>query len=154
MTSNYSFTKSCFLILFCLGFGGQVSAAPPTIWGAKFSTHMTLNTSGQFSQLKVVNPGASDLDVTADIIWTRGDGTEGSVSSKSLGSIDAGGIDTLLESSLLTAMGLESSNQPVDVYITLTLPDPEAFVHAEKKASDGTVALPVEKVYVLSDPNP
>lgn len=115
---------------------------------------MTLNTTGLLSQFKVVNPGASDLDVTADIIWTLSDGTEGSVSSKSLGSIDAGGIGTLSESSLLTAMGLESSNQGVDAYITLTLPDPEAFVHAEKKASDGRFALPVEKVYVLSDPNP
>ena len=146
----YSFTKPYFLALFCLVVAGHVSATPPAIWGAKFSTYMTLNVSGFVSWFKIVNPGASDLEITADIIWTLADGTEGSVSSKSLGLVDAGGIYTVSEATLLAAM--DDPTQLVDVYITLTLPDPEAFVHAEKKASDGRVGLPVKKVYVLSDP--
>ena len=150
MTRFYSFTKPCFLVFVCLVVAGHVSASPPAIWGAKFSTHMTLNAPGFISWFKIVNPGASDLEITADIVWSLADGTEGSASSKNLGLVDAGGIYTVSEAALLTAM--DDPTQQVDAYITLTLPDPEAFVHAEKKASDGRVALPVKKVYVLTDP--
>ena len=146
----YSFTKPYFLVFFCLMVAGHASATPPAIWGAKFSTYMTLNATGFISWFKIVNPGASDLEITADIVWTLADGTEGSASSQSLGTVDAGGIYTVSEATLLAAM--DDPTQLVDVYITLTLPDPEAFVHAEKKASDGRVGLPVKKVYVLSDP--
>ena len=150
MARFYSFTKPYFFVLFCLVVAGHVSATPPAIWGAKFSTYMTLNATGFINWFKIVNPGASDLEITADIVWTLADGTEGSASSKSLGSVDAGGIYTVSEATLLTAM--DRPTQLADTYITLTLPEPEAFVHAEKKASDGRVALPVKKVYVLSDP--
>lgn len=151
MARFYSFTKPYFIVLFFLVVAGPVSATPPAIWGAKFSTYMTLNVSGFISWFKIVNPGSSDLEITADIVWTLADGTEGSASSKSLGLVDAGGIYTVSEAALLAAM--DDPTQLVDAYITLTLPEPEAFVHAEKKASDGRVALPVKKVYVLSDPD-
>ena len=65
---------------------------------------MTLNVTGFVSWFKIVNPGTSDLEITADMVWTLADGTEGSVSSESLGLVDAGGIYTVSEAALLAAM--------------------------------------------------
>ncbi|MFK7828680.1 MAG: hypothetical protein AB8B57_02765 [Congregibacter sp.] len=129
----------------------EVSAAPPAIWGAKFTSIMTLNATGFVSWLKVVNPGASAESITADIIWTLADGTEGSVTGASLGSVDAGGILTVSEASILSAMS--DPVQVADVFITVIIANPDAVVHSEKKASDGRLALPVERTYVLTDPS-
>ena len=60
-----------------------------------------------------------------------------------LGSVDAGGIVTIGEAAILTAMG--NPTQMADVSMTVTVAAPTDSVHitAEKKASDGRVSVPV-----------
>lgn len=128
----------------------EAAANPPEIWGSKFTTTMILNATGFVSWIKLVNPGDTSKSISADIIWTLADGTEGSVAAASLGTVDAGAIFTISEASILTAMG--NPNQLADVFVTLLIANPDAFVHAEKKASDGRLAPQVTKTYVLTDP--
>ncbi len=120
------------------------SAGQWTINGlqAKVS-HMSLNTTGFVSWLKVVNEGTSVAEITADIIYTLADGTEGSVSSADLGTVDAGGIATIGEAAILAAMG--DPTQLADVSMTVTVAGQVDLVHlvAEKKASDGRLPIPV-----------
>ncbi len=120
------------------------SAGQWTINGlqAKVS-HMSLNTTGFVSWLKVVNEGTSAAAITADIIYTLADGTEGSVSGAGLGTVDAGGIATIGEATILTAMG--NPTQLADVSMTVTVAGQVDLVHlvAEKKASDGRLPIPV-----------
>jgi hypothetical protein len=105
--------------------------------------HLSLNVSGFISWLKVVNEGTAGAEITADIIWTLADGTEGSVSNAALGEVDAGGVFTVSEASILTAIG--SPTQVADVSMTVTVAGQTDLVHltAEKKASDGRTTLPV-----------
>lgn len=120
------------------------SAGEWTINGlqAKVS-HLSLNASGFVSWLKVINEGTTAAEVSADIIWTLADGTEGSVTSASLGSADAGGIATISEATILAAMG--NPTQLADVSMTVTVAGQVNLVHltAEKKASDGRLPIPV-----------
>lgn len=116
-------------------------------WGinglqAKVS-HLSLNATGFISWLKVVNEGTTAAEITADIIWTLADGTEGSTSGASLGSVDAGGIATVSEASILAAMG--DPTQLADVSMTVTVAGQTNLIHlvAEKKASDGRLPVPV-----------
>ena len=104
---------------------------------------MSLNASGFVSWLKVVNEGSSSADVTADIIWTLADGTEGSTTDAALGTVDAGGVLTVSEASILTAIG--DPTQLADVSMTVTVAGQVDLVHliAEKKASDGRLPVPV-----------
>lgn len=105
--------------------------------------HLSLNVSGFISWLKVVNEGTAAAEITSDIIWTLADGTEGSVRNADLGSVDAGGVFTVSEAAILTAIG--SPTQVADVSMTVTVAGQTNLVHltAEKKASDGRTTLPV-----------
>lgn len=116
-------------------------------WGinglqAKVS-HLSLNSTGFISWLKVVNEGSIDAEISADIIYTLADGTEGSVSSATLGTVDAGGVFTVSEASILNAIGNPAGL--VDASMTVTVAGQVNLVHlvAEKKASDGRVNIPV-----------
>lgn len=106
-------------------------------------SHLSLNASGFISWLKVVNEGDAAAEITADIIWTLADGTEGSVTAAALGSVDAGGIYTVSEAAIVEAMG--SPTQLADVSMTVTVAGQVDLVHltAEKKASDGRLPIPV-----------
>jgi len=105
--------------------------------------NLTLNSTGFISWVKVVNEGTTDAEITADIIYTLGDGTEGSVSAAALGSVDAGGVTVVSEASILAAIG--SPSQFADVSMTVTVAGQIDLVHitAEKKAPDGRVKEPV-----------
>jgi hypothetical protein len=106
-------------------------------------SQLSLNASGFVSWLKVANDSEISAEVYGDIIWTLADGTEGSVEGVLLGSVDAGGIATISESTILAAMG--SPTQLADVHMTVTVTGQENLVHliAEKKASDGRLSVPV-----------
>jgi hypothetical protein len=106
-------------------------------------SHLSLNTTGFVSWLKVMNTGAIPVQVYGDIIYTLADGTEGSVDAALLGSVDAGGVGTVSEATILAAMG--NPTQLADVHITVTVTGQDDAVHltAEKKASDGRMSVPV-----------
>ncbi|MCY7295040.1 hypothetical protein [Alteromonas sp. a30] len=106
-------------------------------------SQLSLNANGFVSWLKVINEGGVSADVFADIIYTLADGTNGKVTNASLGSVDAGGVATISEASILTAIG--SPTQLVDVSMTVTVAAATNSVHliAEKKAADGRVSIPV-----------
>jgi hypothetical protein len=106
-------------------------------------SHMSLNVSGFISWLKVMNTGTIPVQVYGDIIYTLADGTEGSVEAALLGAVDAGGVGTVSEATLLAAMG--NPTQLADVHITVTVTGQDDAVHliAEKKASDGRLPIPV-----------
>lgn len=106
-------------------------------------SHMSLNATGFISWLKVMNTGAIPVQIYGDIIYTLADGTEGSVDAALLGSVDAGGVGTVSEATILSAMG--SPSQLADVHITVTVTGQDDQVHliAEKKASDGRLPIPV-----------
>jgi len=120
------------------------SAGEWTINGlqAKVS-HMSLNTPGFVSWLKVMNTGALAVEVYGDIIYTLADGTEDSVTAALLGSVDAFGVGTVSEATILSAIG--NPTQLVDAHITVTVTGEDNAVHliAEKKASTGRVSIPV-----------
>ena len=105
--------------------------------------NLTLNSTGFISWVKVVNEGTTAAEITADIIYTLGDGTEGSVSAASLGTVDAGGVTVVSEASILAAIG--SPGQFADVSMTVTVAGQIDLIHitAEKKAPDGRVKEPV-----------
>lgn len=106
-------------------------------------SQMSLNTTGFISWLKVANEGTTAAEISADIIYTLADGTEGSVSGAALGSVDAGGIATVSEASILAAIG--NPTQLVDASLTVTVAGQVNLIHliAEKKASDGRLPIPV-----------
>lgn len=106
-------------------------------------SHMSLNTAGFISWLKVMNTGTIPVQIYGDIIYTLADGTEGSVDAALLGSVDAGGVGTVSEATILSAMG--SPSQLADVHITITVTGQDDQVHliAEKKASEGRLSIPV-----------
>lgn len=106
-------------------------------------SHMSLNTTGFISWLKVANEGTTAAEISADIIYTLADGTEGSVSGAALGSVDAGGVATVSEASILAAIG--NPTQLVDASLTVTVAGQVNLIHliAEKKASDGRLPIPV-----------
>ena len=106
-------------------------------------SHMSLNATGFISWLKVINTGAIPVQVYGDIIYTLADGTEGSVEAALLGSVDAGGVGTVSEATILSAMG--DPAQLADVHLTVTVTGQDDVVHlvAEKKASDGRLPIPV-----------
>lgn len=106
-------------------------------------SHMTLNTSGFVSWLKVANEGTTVAEISADIIYTLADGTEGSVTNATLGSVDAGGVTTVGEAAILSAIG--DPTQLVDASLTVTVAGQTDLIHlvAEKKASDGRLSIPV-----------
>jgi len=122
----------------------ETAAGSWTINGlqAKVS-HMSLNASGFISWLKVMNTGTIPVQVYGDIIYTLADGTEGSVDAALLGSVDAGGVGTVSEATIVAAMG--NPTQLADVHITVTVTGQDDAVHliAEKKASDGRLPIPV-----------
>lgn len=142
-----------FLLVGLLSVFSSASATPPQPWGAKFViSHMNLNTTGFVSWFKVVNwENDSIMDISADIIYTLADGTEGSFDDAALGSVDANGVATVGEATILSAIG--NPTQPVDASLVVYLNNPNAIVKAEKKASDGRVAIPVERFYLLGDPS-
>ena len=115
-------------------------------------SHLSLNASGFISWLKIVNEGTTVAEVTADIVWTLADGTEGSVSGASLGTADAGGVATISEATILSAIG--EPTQLADVSMTVTVAGQVNLVHlvAEKKADDGRLPIPV--YYNLGGANP
>ena len=126
-------------------------AEPPNIFGAKHIVGpMTLNATGFISWLKVANPGTESVGIYGNIYWTLADGTEDSVTQSQLGSVDAGGVATVSEATILSAMG--NPTQLADVVVTVILDSTEVIVYAEKKASDGRLPVPVERVYLLKDP--
>ena len=104
---------------------------------------LSLDAPGFVSWLKVANTGTTGVEVFADIIYTLADGTEGSVESALLGSVDAGGVGTVGEAAILAALG--NPTQLVDAHLTVTVTGPNDAVHliAEKKASDGRLSVPV-----------
>lgn len=106
-------------------------------------SHLSLNVSGFSSWLKVINEGTVAAEVSADIIYTLADGTEGSVTGAVLGTADAGGVFTVSEAAILNAIG--DPTQVVDASLTVTVAAQTNLVHitAEKKASDGRVTIPV-----------
>jgi hypothetical protein len=122
----------------------ETAAGSWTINGlqAKVS-HMSLNASGFISWLKVMNTGTIPVQVYGDIVYTLADGTEGSVDAALLGSVDAGGVGTVSEATIVAAMG--NPTQLADVHITVTVTGQDDAVHliAEKKASDGRLPIPV-----------
>jgi hypothetical protein len=122
----------------------ETAAGSWTINGlqAKVS-HMSLNASGFISWLKVMNTGTIPVQVYGDIVYTLADGTEGSVDAALLGSVDAGGVGTVSEATIVAAMG--NPTQLADVHITVTVTGQDDAVHliAEKKASDGRLPIPI-----------
>jgi len=106
-------------------------------------SHLSLNSTGFVSWLKVMNTGTIPVQIYGDIIYTLADGTEGLVSAALLGSVDAGGVGTVSEATILSAMG--NPTQLADVHITVTVTGQDDAVHliAEKKASQGRVSIPV-----------
>lgn len=115
-------------------------------------SHMSLNSTGFVSWLKIINEGATSAEIFADIIWTLADGTEGSASGAAFGTVDAGGVATIGEATILSAMG--DPTQLADVSITLTVAGQVNLIHivAEKKADDGRLPIPV--YYNLGGANP
>jgi len=151
MRKKISSLIKVFLIIGFIGLSSTVVAAPPTIWGVKYRvTHMSLNATGFVSWLKVVNPSTLALPINANIIWTLADGTEGSVTNVNLGSVDAGGIATISEATILTAMG--NPVQLVDVSLEVIIEGSQTIVTAEKKASDGRLPILTERTYLLTSP--
>ncbi len=121
--------------------------APAGAWSinglqAKVS-HMSLNASGFVSWLKIANEGATAAEISADIIYTLADGTEGSVTNATLGTVDAGGVATVSEATILSA--INDPTQLVDASLTVTVAGQTNLIHliAEKKASDGRLPIPV-----------
>lgn len=106
-------------------------------------SHLSLNTTGFVSWLKVMNTGTIPVQVYGDIIYTLADGTEGSVEAALLGSVDAGGVGTVSEATILTAMGNPTQLADVHITVTVTGQDDEVHLTAEKKASDGRMSVPV-----------
>ena len=107
-------------------------------------SHMSINTTGFISWLKVANEGTTAAEISADIIYTLADGTEGSVNAASLGVVDAGGVATVSEATIISAIG--SPTQLADVSMTVTVAGQTDLIHliAEKKAaSGGRVSIPV-----------
>ena len=106
-------------------------------------SHLSLNATGFVSWLKVMNTGTIDVQVYGDIIYTLADGTEGLVEAALLGSVDAGGVGTVSEATILAALG--NPTQLVDAHITVTVTGQDDAVHliAEKKASEGRLSIPV-----------
>jgi hypothetical protein len=106
-------------------------------------SHLSLNSTGFLSWLKVMNTGTLAVEVYADIIYTLADGTEGSVTAALLGSVDAGGVGTISEADIVAAIG--GTTQLADVHMTVTVTGEDNTVHliAEKKASNGRVSVPV-----------
>jgi len=106
-------------------------------------SHLSLNVSGFSSWLKVINEGTAAAEISADIIFTLADGTEGSVTGAVLGTADAGSVFTVSEAAILNAIG--DPTQVVDASLTVTVAAQTDLVHitAEKKASDGRVTVPV-----------
>lgn len=123
------------------------SGAPAGAWTINglqaIVSHLSLNVSGFTSWLKVVNEGTGEAQILADIVYSLADGSEGRVSGAQIGSVDAGGVFTVGEATLLAAIG--NPSQLVDASITLTVGGQTDLVHitAEKKASDGRVNIPV-----------
>lgn len=164
-----------------LTIAGPAAANPPDIWGAKFIvSQLTLNASGFISFLKVVNPQTSSgVACTADtassvcrsdqicstttqkcVVGTRGikaditfelaEGIKGAVTQVELGAVGSGGIATISEAAILTAIG--EPTQLVDVSMVIYIQNADAIVLAEKRASDGRLGIPVERVFLLTDP--
>jgi len=106
-------------------------------------SHMSLNATGFISWLKVMNTGSIPVQIYGDIIYTLADGTEGSVDAALLGSVDAGGVGTVSEATILSAMGSPSQLADVHITVTVTGQDDEVHLIAEKKASDGRLPIPV-----------
>lgn len=106
-------------------------------------SHMSLNSTGFVSWLKVANEGTTAAEISADIIYTLADGTEGSVTNATLGTVDAGGVATVGEAAILSAIG--EPTQLVDASLTVTVAGQTNLIHliAEKKASDGRLPIPV-----------
>lgn len=106
-------------------------------------SHLSLNASGFISWLKVINEGTEAADVSADILYTLADGTEGSVTGATLLTVDAGGIGTVSEASILNVIG--NPTQLVDASLTVTVAGQTNLIHltAEKKATNGRTSLPV-----------
>ena len=152
-----SFVKKITRVLCVVGLlGSQTSAFadPPDIWGAKFIVGAaTMNAAGFISFLKVVNPTDDDTEVAvnADILYALADGTEGVVSGTQLGIVDANGILPISEASIIDAIG--NPTQVVFISMVLYIQNPDAIVVAEKRATDGRVRIPVEKVFLLTDPS-
>lgn len=105
-------------------------------------SHLSLNDSGSISWLKVANTGSSRVEIYADIIYSLRDGSEGAVNSAYLGAVDAGGVETISEPTILAAIG--DPHTLTDIHLTLTVTGPIDTVHliAEKKASDGRLSIP------------
>jgi len=106
-------------------------------------SHLSLNSPGFLSWLKVMNTGSLAVEVYADIIYTLADGTEGEATAALLGSVDAGGVGTISEADIVAAIG--GTTQLADVHMTVTVTGEDNTVHliAEKKASNGRVSVPV-----------
>lgn len=106
-------------------------------------SHLSLNATSFVSWLKVMNTGTIPVQVYGDIIYTLADGTEGVVEAALLGNVDAGGVGTISEATIIAAMG--NPTQLADVHITVTVTGQDDTVHliAEKKASDGRLSVPV-----------
>jgi len=151
MTKEISKIIKVFLLIGFIGFSSIVVAAPPAIWGVKYRvTHMNLNATGFVSWLKVVNPGSTNVSISANIIWTLADGTEGAATNVNLGSVDAGGIATVGEAAIITAMG--NPIQLADVSMEVIVEGSQTIVTAEKKASDGRMPILTERTYLLTSP--
>jgi len=126
-------------------------AEPPSIYGAKHIVGpMSLNATGHISWLKIANPDSKSYALTADIYWTLADGTEDSVKEASLGAVDAGGLATVSEATILSAIG--NPTQLADVVVTVVVPSADVIVYSEKKATDGRLPVRVERFYLLTDP--
>lgn len=122
----------------------NTSAGEWTINGMQAKVaHLSLNTTGFISWLKVINEATTPAEVSADIIYTLMDGTEGAVNGASLLTVDAGGVGTVSEAAILDAIGNPAG--VVDASLTVTVAAPTNLVHltAEKKASDGRTQVPV-----------
>ncbi len=143
---------AAFMLLVPVKLRASEPAAPPAMWGARLVVApMTFNTTGFISWMKLANPGAAPMTVKANAFWTLADGTEGSFTGQSIGSVDPGGVFTIGEATFLSLMG--DPTQLADTALELIVNNPDVRFLAEKKASDGRVSIPVERFYLFTDPS-
>jgi hypothetical protein len=104
---------------------------------------MTLNAPAFVSWLKVANTGESTAEVYGDIIATLADGTEKSVTGALLGVVEAESVATIGQAAFVTALGNPTGLVDASATITVTAPNNDVHIMAEKKAADGRVNVPV-----------
>jgi hypothetical protein len=106
--------------------------------------HFSLN-SGFVNWLKIANNGSLPADIEATFTYTNEDGSETTDSVLMAKKAEGNSVTTISEADLLEAMGLTAEDGLTDVSIELFVAAKaqDIQIHAEKKASNGRLSIPV-----------